>query len=67
MWPLKGRMINACHMLLAYPALLVGQRLVHEGMRDPRLVALLSTFLARDVVPFLNPTAGCRFSPPIRR
>ena len=51
----KGRMINACHMLLAYPALLVGQRLVHEGMRDPRLVALLSTFLARDVVPFLSP------------
>lgn len=47
----KGRMLNACHMLLCYPGLLMGYRLVHEAMADPRLVALLQQFLDRDVIP----------------
>ena len=54
----KGRMINACHMLLAYPSVLMGQRIVHEGMRDPRILALLSTFLDRDVIPYVDPPPG---------
>ncbi len=54
----KGRMINACHMLLAYPSVLMGERLVHEGLRDPRMVRLLLTFLDRDVLPFVEPPPG---------
>lgn len=54
----KGRMINACHMLLAYPSVLMGKRLVHEGMRDPRIVALLTAFLDRDVIPYVEPPPG---------
>ena len=54
----KGRMINACHMLLAYPAILCGYRVVHEAMADPRLVRLLVTFLDRDVIPHVEGPPG---------
>jgi mannitol 2-dehydrogenase/sorbose reductase len=54
----KGRMINACHMLLAYPSVLMGERIVHEAMRNCRIVQLLKTFLDRDVIPFIEPPAG---------
>ncbi|HEX4768065.1 MAG TPA: mannitol dehydrogenase family protein [Lichenihabitans sp.] len=56
----KGRMINACHMLLAYPSVLMGRRLVHEGMRDPRMVALLGAFLDRDVIPHVTSPPGLK-------
>jgi mannitol 2-dehydrogenase len=51
----KGRMINASHMHLAYPSILLGERIVHEAMRDPRIVRLISTFLDRDVMPYVEP------------
>lgn len=54
----KGRMINACHMLLAYPAILCGYRIVHEAMRDQRLVRLLTTFLDLDVIPHVQGPPG---------
>ncbi len=54
----KGRMLNACHMLLSYPALLCGYRIVHDAMRDPRLVQLLTTFLDRDIIPYVDPPPG---------
>lgn len=54
----KGRMINACHMLLAYPSILCGYRIVDEAMRDPRMVRLLMTFVDRDVVPHLQGPPG---------
>ncbi|MBB3000428.1 mannitol 2-dehydrogenase/sorbose reductase [Paraburkholderia tropica] len=50
---MKGRMLNASHMLLAYPALLLGHRLVHDGMADPDIAALLRVFMTRDVAPIL--------------
>ena len=50
----KGRMLNASHMLLSYPGLLLGYRLVHEAMCDPDIVALLSTFMESDVIPVLE-------------
>ena len=46
---MKGRMLNASHMLLAYPAILLGHRFVHDAMADRDLAALLDTFLTRDV------------------
>lgn len=54
----KGRMLNACHMLLAYPALLMGYRYVHEAMADARLLALLQQFLDRDVIPYVEGPPG---------
>lgn len=55
---IKGRMLNASHMLLSYPALLCGYRLVHEAMADARLVRLLDSFMANDVMPLLEAPAG---------
>ncbi len=54
----KGRMINACHMHLAYPSILEGRRIVHEAMRDPRIVRLLTTFLDQDVIPYVQAPPG---------
>ena len=58
---LKGRMLNACHMLMSYPAVLSGYRLVDEAMRDTRIVNLLMSFLDRDVIPYVQPPAGVNF------
>ena len=58
---IKGRMLNACHMLLSYPALLCGYRLVDEAMGDPRFVRLLETFLRRDVIPYVQAPRGVSF------
>jgi mannitol 2-dehydrogenase len=55
---LKGRMLNAAHMLLAYPALLCGYRTVPEAMRDPLLRRLLERFLEHDVIPYLAAPPG---------
>jgi mannitol 2-dehydrogenase len=57
----KARMINACHMHLAYPSILEGKRIVHEAMIDPRMVSLLTTFLDRDVIPYLQAPQGLSF------
>lgn len=50
----KLRLLNAPHVLLSYPALLAGYRVVHEAMADPALRALLSTFMEVDVIPILS-------------
>ncbi|MCW5221466.1 mannitol dehydrogenase family protein [Verminephrobacter aporrectodeae subsp. tuberculatae] len=55
---IKGRLLNASHMLLAYPALLCGYRLVHEAMQDVRLANLLDRFMSLDVIPLLQAPAG---------
>lgn len=56
----KGRMLNAAHMMMCWPSLLMGQRLVHEAMADDRVVALVRAFLDRDVIPYIDPPAGVR-------
>jgi mannitol-1-phosphate/altronate dehydrogenase len=55
---LKGRMLNAAHMLLAYPALQCGYRTVPEAMRDPLLRRLLVRFMEHDVIPYLDLPQG---------
>lgn len=55
---IKGRILNASHMMLAYPAVLAGHRLVHDAMADPRLSDLLRQFLRLDVLPHLEGPAG---------
>lgn len=55
---IKGRMLNASHMMLSYPALLCGYRLVHEAVADARLVKLLERFMELDVIPLLEAPSG---------
>jgi len=54
----KGRVLNAAHMMLAYPALLCGYRLVHEAMQDKRLRGFLQRFLRRDAIPLIEGPLG---------
>lgn len=54
----KGRVLNAAHMMLAYPALLCGYRLVHEAMQDRRLRGFLQRFLLRDAIPLIEGPSG---------
>jgi mannitol 2-dehydrogenase/sorbose reductase len=54
----KGRLSNAAHMLLCYPAILLGYRLVNEAMRDPRLVKLLRDFWTIDAIPLVTAPPG---------
>ncbi|MGU7771680.1 mannitol dehydrogenase family protein [Burkholderia sp. MR1-5-21] len=58
----KGRMLNASHMLLSYPAVLLGYRLVHEAMVDADIVALLSTFMEKDAIPVIDGPSGLSLS-----
>jgi mannitol-1-phosphate/altronate dehydrogenase len=51
----KGRLSNAAHMLMCYPSLLTGHRLVDEGMREPSIVKLLQTFWTFDTIPLVTP------------
>jgi mannitol 2-dehydrogenase/sorbose reductase len=55
---LKGRMLNASHMLLAYPGLLSGYRSVPQAMHDPLLRRLLVQFMEQDVIPHLDAPPG---------
>lgn len=54
----KGRLLNASHMLMSYPSLLCGHRLVHDAMRDPRIAGLLDAFMDRDAIPILQGPPG---------
>ena len=48
---LKGRLINAPHVFLSYPGLLMGYRIVADALADPLLVALVEAFLEKDATP----------------
>ena len=50
----KVRVLNASHLTLAYPALLLGHHEVAEAMRDPRVPVLLDRFLDKIVLPLLE-------------
>ena len=54
----KGRLSNAAHMLLCYPALLLGYRLVNVAMQDARLEKLLRDFWTLDAIPLVTPPPG---------
>ncbi len=54
----KGRLVNAAHMLLAYPAVLAGYQWVAEAAADPAIAALLTRFMAADAAPLLTAPAG---------
>lgn len=54
----KGRLSNAAHMLMCYPALLKGARLVDEGMRFPEIPQLLQNFWDLDARRLVDPPGG---------
>ncbi|GAA4965066.1 mannitol dehydrogenase family protein [Kineococcus glutinatus] len=54
----KGRLLNASHMLLAYPAALAGYRWVAEAAADPAIATVLTRFMAADAAPLLQAPAG---------
>ncbi len=55
---MKGRLINASHMMLSYPALLCGYRFVDEAVRQPVMAAFLDVFMEKDVIPLLEGPVG---------
>ena len=50
----KVRVLNAGHLTLTYPALLLGYREVAEAMRDSQVPVLLDRFLDKVVLPLLE-------------
>lgn len=54
----KGRLLNASHVLMSYPALLIGHRQVDEAMADVRLQGLLDDFMEIDSIPLLHGPKG---------
>ncbi|MDT7766354.1 MAG: sorbose reductase [Mycobacterium sp.] len=50
----KVRVLNAGHLTVAYPALLLGYHEVAEAMRDPQVPVLLDRFLNKVVLPLLD-------------
>jgi mannitol 2-dehydrogenase/sorbose reductase len=54
----KGRLSNAAHMLMCYPALLMGLRFVDEGMRQPDIPRLLRNFWDLDAYRLVTPPSG---------
>ena len=54
----KGRMLNASHVLLAYAALLLGHRYVHDALADPQIRGLIETYMTLDAIPLLQGPVG---------
>jgi mannitol-1-phosphate/altronate dehydrogenase len=55
---IKGRLLNASHMMLSYPALMCGYRLVDEALREPVIVRYLDAFMEDDVIPLIKGPVG---------
>ncbi|EHH66960.1 mannitol dehydrogenase family protein [Gluconobacter morbifer] len=54
----KVRMLNAGHIMLCFPAILVGYENVDQAVQDSDLRRNLENFLNRDVIPTLKAPAG---------
>jgi mannitol 2-dehydrogenase len=55
---IKGRLLNASHMMLSYPALMCGFRLVDEALREPMIAEYLDAFMEKDIIPMLDGPDG---------
>ncbi|GBQ67424.1 NADPH-dependent L-sorbose reductase [Ameyamaea chiangmaiensis NBRC 103196] len=54
----KLRMLNASHSMIAYPALLMGYRIMCDAMRSDDMIAYIEQFLAYDAEPLLTAPPG---------
>ena len=55
---IKGRMLNASHMMMCYPSVLMGHRVVDRAVADPRIRDLLLAFLDSVAIPLIAPPDG---------
>ncbi|MGI5183548.1 mannitol dehydrogenase family protein [Dactylosporangium sp. CA-152071] len=55
---MKLRLLNASHQALCYFGRLLGHTYVHEAAHDPRIVALLTAYMADEGAPTLQPVPG---------
>lgn len=55
---MKLSLLNASHIMLAYPSYLHGYRKVDVAMQDPRIVKLLETFMNKDITPYVPAPKG---------
>ncbi len=55
---MKGRVLNASHMMLSYPGALAGHKWVHDAAKDPKIAALLNTFMEHDAAPQVEAPRG---------
>ncbi|ORC86283.1 polyol:NADP oxidoreductase [Trypanosoma theileri] len=54
----KVRILNSSHILLSFPALLLGMTYIHEGMCDPDIYRLVNEALEKNVLPTLRVPDG---------
>lgn len=54
----KIRMLNASHIMLSFPAILLGYEHVDRAVKDPALKQNVENFLLRDVMPTLKAPPG---------
>ncbi|MBS0964641.1 mannitol dehydrogenase family protein [Acetobacter okinawensis] len=54
----KIRMLNASHIMLSFPAILLGYAHVDQAVKDPALKQNVENFLVRDVIPTLKAPPG---------
>ncbi|MBY5406450.1 mannitol dehydrogenase family protein [Rhizobium leguminosarum] len=55
---IKGRLLNASHMMMSYPALMAGHRIVDHALRDASVRNFLLAFMDKDVIPLVQPPRG---------
>jgi mannitol 2-dehydrogenase len=55
---LKVRLLNGSHLALAFPAYLMGFRLVDAAMNDPLIRQFLQRYMDEDITPTLPPVPG---------
>jgi mannitol 2-dehydrogenase len=55
---IKGRLLNASHMMLSYPALMCGYRLVDAALQEPVIANYLNVFMEDDVIPLVEGPVG---------
>jgi mannitol 2-dehydrogenase/sorbose reductase len=52
---IKGRMLNASHVMMSYPALVIGLKFVYEAARDELINKFILTFMNSDSIPLITP------------
>jgi mannitol-1-phosphate/altronate dehydrogenase len=52
---IKGRMLNASHMIMSYPSVLLGHRLVDRAIADTRISTFMLKFLNQIAMPLVTP------------
>ena len=52
---IKGRMLNASHVIMSYPSLIAGFEFVNDAVRDDLINQFITNFMDRDAIPLITP------------